>query len=158
MGCATSKDGGNKQLTIDITGADLHAPCHREVKVNDMYNGRLDTVDYEKIIAEGKPWIDETFGPETGTSLIDRPKEIPRKRRERFETFVWKRPSEVWDGPFSVYDTIEPDDMKQGILQDCYFASALSSIAEYPERIRKMFLTKEVNSAGCYAVQLFIDG
>jgi hypothetical protein len=43
-------------------------------------------------------------------------------------------------------------------LGNCYFLSALASLAEYPERIKKLFLTKETNKAGVYAMKLYING
>ena len=46
----------------------------------------------------------------------------------------------------------------QGRCGDCYFLASLSAIAEYPDRIAKMFLTKKVNEAGCYAVIMYING
>ena len=36
--------------------------------------------------------------------------------------------------------------------------SSLSALAEYPERIKKIFITESTNEAGCYAVSLFING
>lgn len=36
--------------------------------------------------------------------------------------------------------------------------SGLSSLAEHPDRIKRIFLTQELNKAGCYAVQFFIAG
>ena len=36
--------------------------------------------------------------------------------------------------------------------------ASLSALAEYPERIKKIFITESVNEAGCYAVSLFING
>ena len=72
-----------------------------------------------------------------------------------WQNFIWKRPSEVygkWN--YKVFDQISPDDIRQGHCGDCYFLSCLSSIAEYPERIENIFLTKEVNEAGCYAMRL----
>ena len=36
--------------------------------------------------------------------------------------------------------------------------SSLSSIAEVPARIERIFITKEINAAGCYAVILAING
>jgi hypothetical protein len=63
------------------------------------------------------------------------------------------RPSEVFGaGNFSMFDSIEPSDIKQGDCGDCYFLSGLASLAENPERIKKIFLTQEVNEAGCYAM------
>ena len=34
----------------------------------------------------------------------------------------------------------------------------MASLAEYPERIKKIFQTHEVNEAGCYAVNIYVNG
>jgi|LakMenE18May11ns_1017448.scaffolds.fasta_scaffold9439222_1 hypothetical protein len=44
------------------------------------------------------------------------------------------------------------------MLGDCYFMSALASLAESPERVKRLFTTDKVNEAGCYAVKLWING
>lgn len=49
-------------------------------------------------------------------------------------------------------DGIKPDDILQGCLGDCYFLSALSALAEFPEMIAKIFVTQKINKAGCYVV------
>jgi hypothetical protein len=53
----------------------------------------------------------------------------------------------------------------QGRSSNCYFLAALAGLAEdvpekrgTGERIRDNFLTKEVNSAGIFAVQFYING
>jgi calpain-15 len=80
-------------------------------------------------------------------------------RLKKWETFVWKRPREVWgEGKYKVFDNINPNDIKQGQCGDCYFLSSVASLAEYPERVQALFLTKEVNKAGCYAMKFFING
>ena len=62
------------------------------------------------------------------------------------------------NGTFVLYEQPGPNDITQGLLGDCYFLASLSAIAEYPNRIKKIFLTHEVNEAGCYAVQMYING
>ena len=49
-------------------------------------------------------------------------------------------------------DPVKPDCIKQGQLGDCYFLSSLSVMAEKPSRVVNMFLTKEPNKEGLYAV------
>lgn len=60
---------------------------------------------------------------------------------DKWAEFEWKRPSEVYgeDG-YSLYDKIDPNDIKQGLCGDCYYLSCLSSLAENPQRIKDIFL------------------
>ena len=57
-----------------------------------------------------------------------------------------------------LYGEPGPNDIKQGRCGDCYFLASLSALAEFPDRIKRIFLTKDVNEAGCYAVQMYING
>jgi calpain-15 len=78
---------------------------------------------------------------------------------KKWEGFVWKRPAEVYgEGNFSLFDHIDVNDIHQGYCGDCYFLSSVSSIAEFPDRIKRIFITDALNSAGCYAVTLHING
>lgn len=48
-------------------------------------------------------------------------------------------------GPISLYEgEIEPNDIKQGLLGDCYFLCALSAMAEKKILIRRLFHIDEV--------------
>ena len=40
---------------------------------------------------------------------------------------------------------VEPQDIEQGFLGDCYFLAGLSALAERPDRIYKLFLLKKKN-------------
>jgi len=50
---------------------------------------------------------------------------------------------------------IEPEDLTQGELGNCWLAAALASAAMHPDLIRAAFLTKEYNPRGRYDVRLF---
>jgi len=53
---------------------------------------------------------------------------------------------------------IEPSDIKQGEIGNCYFLSTLSVLAEHPERIQKLFLSDKVNDFGVYGVVMTKSG
>jgi len=79
--------------------------------------------------------------------------------KKKWNTYVWKRPKDVYgEGDFCLFDKIDPSDISQGSCGDCYFLASLSSLAEFPNRIQSIFLTKSLNDAGCYAVELTING
>lgn len=55
---------------------------------------------------------------------------------------------------------IRPDDVRQGLLGNCWFLAAASAIAEKPQRMEKVFLnnTPDLNDAGIYGVNLWSLG
>lgn len=55
-------------------------------------------------------------------------------------------------------DGIEPNDIQQGSLGDCYFLSSLAALAEKPERIKQMFLHRKRNPEGVYGMSLCKNG
>ena len=70
----------------------------------------------------------------------------------------WRRPHEFMSNPQIFQDNIDPNDIKQGYLPDCWFLSALSSLAERPGLVRRLILTKEYNKEGIYRVKLCKNG
>ena len=80
-------------------------------------------------------------------------------RMRKWENLEWRRPKDVFgEGNFKIYEEPGPNDIKQGKCGDCYYLSCLSSLAEYPDRIKRIFITKEVNDAGIYACHFYING
>ena len=75
------------------------------------------------------------------------------------EELIWKRPGEIFKGlNYFIYDSINVDDIEQGILGNCYFLSSIAAIAEHPHRIEKIFVNKEISKNGCYVFNVFIQG
>jgi calpain-15 len=56
------------------------------------------------------------------------------------------------------YNEPEPNDITQGILPDNHFVSAVSSLAEKPDLIKRLFKNDKYSSQGIYQVKLCICG
>lgn len=82
------------------------------------------------------------------------------------QPIVWKRPSEfmVVDEsqglfiPEVFYKKVEPDDIKQGQLGDCWFMCALASLAEMPHLVERLFITQKYNEEGLYRLKICKNG
>ena len=61
---------------------------------------------------------------------------------------MWKDIYEIYPQPIKVFNNISPSDILQGSLGDCYFLSTLSAMAEFPERIQRLFETSEHEPSG----------
>lgn len=72
----------------------------------------------------------------------------------------WRRAQEIWpSSTISVFENgIDPNDVSQGQLGDCWFLSAVASIAENPRLVEQLFITKEVNDEGVYKIRICKSG
>ena len=50
------------------------------------------------------------------------------------------------------------DEVYQGRIGDCYFVTCLAALAAKPDRIKKLFKTVTPNAAGCYVMNLCVNG
>ena len=113
--------------------------------------------DLERTVSAISPWEDTSFPPDK-TSLFW------EDAGESWEiadyVTSWKRISEVYgDGGYSLFGTngVTPKDIFQGSVGNCWFMSALSAIAEKPNRVENMFVNTfdgQINPAGVYGVNM----
>ena len=103
----------------------------------------------------GIKFLDVTFPPKE-TSL--KPAHIKRDLKQ----YPWKRPETFLDGtklkPALFVGSIEPNDIDQGALADCYFMGALSAVAEFERLVRSCFEQGQDPDLGLYRVSICKNG
>jgi len=71
----------------------------------------------------------------------------------------WTRMSESFpaSGGYSVFGNAgaRPDDVEQGSVGDCWFLSASGAMAEDAQRLMDIFVVKEYNEAGIFAINFY---
>ena len=107
----------------------------------------------KKLEARGELFKDPEFPPEYDS--LAKTSNAPKT----WQTYTWKRSTEFMDqSQMAVFRDIEPNDIRQGSLGDCYFLCCLSVLAERPKLVKRLFITEEPNQAGCYAIWLNANG
>ena len=99
-----------------------------------------------------------SLGDWDGKSPAEVDKEIKWERATDIFKSRWSEKEKQEGRRVKLYeDGIEPKDVAQGDLGDCWLIAALACMAENPGFIRKIFVTPRYNSRGKYTVRLF-DG
>lgn len=80
------------------------------------------------------------------------------RSRIDFGRYTWQRASDVYGTSEFVWNDICVNDIRQGDLGDCYLLSAIAALAEYPERVKHLFVSDQANQTGIYSVELCIGG
>jgi hypothetical protein len=111
----------------------------------------------------GKKFIDKDFLPNI-TSLFKpdtklSPGEMSGNSVTKRSAIEWKRASDFMQGEYQVFQGgIEPGDIRQGALGDCWFLCAIAALTEFPELVTDLIETGEANEHGVYRVRFCKNG
>jgi len=59
------------------------------------------------------------------------------------------------EGKWHLFDCIEPADLLQGSLGDCWLVAAMSALAEFPAAVKSLFGSADLEASGRYKIKLF---
>eukprot|EP01060_Flectonema_neradi_P028380 TRINITY_DN3813_c2_g2_i1.p1 TRINITY_DN3813_c2_g2~~TRINITY_DN3813_c2_g2_i1.p1 ORF type:complete len:815 (+),score=216.52 TRINITY_DN3813_c2_g2_i1:49-2445(+) len=103
----------------------------------------------------GIKFVDVTFPPRDSSMK-------PDWLKRDMKSYPWKRPSTFLEGtglkPALFVGEIEPNDIDQGALADCYLMGALSAVAEFERLVRSCFENGQDPDLGLYRVSLCKNG
>ena len=99
-------------------------------------------------------FIDPTFPPKDISIYNQLKMAYPYKK-----VIHWRRPMEFMKSKPKLFDNeIDPNDIKQGFLGNCWFLWAVASLAERPTLVKRLFVTKEYNEFGYYKLRIWKNG
>lgn len=115
---------------------------------------------YKEMLAElDSPFEDESFPPDQRSIITSESVfQLHEDEVEVLKELEYARISDIYGGRTKLFEKIEPTVIQQGCLCNSYFLSAISALAEHPQRIKRCFLSEELNKVGCYATEMYLNG
>ncbi|EFC48968.1 predicted protein [Naegleria gruberi] len=113
----------------------------------------------KKCIETKNMYIDRDF-PATTTSICHNETFLSSKGIDP-SSINWMRPKEFCKGslrPELFLAGVEPADIRQGKIGDCYFLGAIAVAALHPKLIKSLFIPSAYNEYGIYQIKMFYNG
>ncbi|CDW75384.1 calpain family cysteine protease containing protein [Stylonychia lemnae] len=102
-------------------------------------------------------YFDKDFQPNQ-QSIFNLGNAVDQNRIRYYKTLIWKRTSDLSYSHDIRNELIEPGDVIQGTIGNCYFLSALSSLAQYPQRVLSLFVNLDYAKVGMFIIRLCVNG
>jgi hypothetical protein len=144
------------------------ALIHKNVFKEHAKDGSLDELFARCLSLGGVQFEDASFPPSRLSLILDWSDDKCAQEKIQNKSWgkiTWERasriPSLCKDGKLAIFvDGIEPNDVIQGKLGNCWFLCAISSLAEYPERVERLFRNSHSgpNEFGIYGVNICKNG
>lgn len=97
------------------------------------------------------PFVDVTFLPRASS--------LSRDFEGKAASYMWMRPAVYCkEAPCLFVNSIEPNDIDQGQLGDCYLMCAMACASEFPALVMDMFSPPQAPELGIYRIRLCKNG
>ncbi|ETO36307.1 hypothetical protein RFI_00758 [Reticulomyxa filosa] len=116
-------------------------------------NSDLQTIRTQ-LTTNGLKFVDEDFYPSAQSLYV----EGDKSAKVVEEQAMWRRAADFCLKPVIFKDGINPSDVQQGRLGNCWFCCSLASMAERPNLIEKLFVSDQTSKEGCYEVRFCHNG
>lgn len=121
---------------------------------------KKEPVDYQAIIAKGDKYTDYTF--ERSQQYFA----LPHSGWNEFldywlfgwALYDWRRLGDAYPDATLFGNGLDFDDVEQGYGGTCYILAAMNALSEFDDILKGIFLTQEKNSAGIYALKMYVRG
>jgi len=107
-----------------------------------------------KLVAKGIEFVDPDFYPSVG-ALYSEGDESSKINEEQV---MWRRSSDFCSDAAYFKEGIDPEDVQQGRLGNCWFCCSLASMSERPFLIERLFKTKAGGKEGIHVVNFWHNG
>ena len=74
------------------------------------------------------------------------------------KNLIWVRPNEVFKNKFDLYNELQFNDIKLGLIENSYFLSSLGSLANFGDIFHKILINNSYNPKGLYKIRFYING
>jgi len=160
---AAHKAEFDQKMSEVIANAETTFPVSlQETPVNSPQDNF--TAILEACSSAGTSYIDVVFPPnDISLYKTDNTTEGQMAGKTNAKVITWRRPAEflkdyATNKPDVFVGAIEPADIKQGALGDCWFMCSLASLAEFPSLIQNLFVTDRSNEEGAYQLKFCKNG
>lgn len=117
--------------------------------------------NWTKYIGKGREFSDSTMPADSSMIVWTKHArtDFAAMRNKISSIRSFKRPSDMERNP-SLWGSrgVHYHDVVQGANGDCYMVAVASSLAEYDNRVKNMFIQQTYNDEGIFAIKLFVKG